>query len=85
MKSSKTVIYSWGKNNIHEHQDDTRLDIDWPAVQREVGVDCVEWLLEQDDSKCQLMLELTPQGGKQLVVEFYDEKTAVSYHMMWAK
>lgn len=81
MKSSKTVLYKWNQARIHEDS----LDIDWPAVQRELGVDCVEWLHKQPDSKCQMMLEFPPDGGKQLVAEFYDDKLAVTYHMMWAK
>ena len=85
MKNSKTVLYKWSEGNIHSNYDDSRLDIDWPAVQRELGVDCVEWLLNQDKDKCQLALELTPNGGKQLVAEFFDDKLAVTYHMMWGR
>jgi hypothetical protein len=65
------------------HQED--LDIDWPAVQRELGVDCVEWLLKQNESECQLALEFTPAGHKQLVAEFFNDKLAVTYHMMWGR
>ena len=86
MKSSKTVLFRWSKPSpFSELLNEDNLDIDWPAVQRELGVDCVEWLLKQSKEKCQLSLEFAPSGQKQLVAEFFDEKTAVTYHLMWAK
>jgi len=86
MKTSKTILYRWpNPSGLAEILNDGGLDIDWPLVKRECGEDCVEWLLKQDNAKCQLSLEFSQSGYKQLIAEFFDEKVAVSYHMMWAK
>lgn len=82
MKSTKVVLYKWPDTN--DAVSDS-YDIDWPAVQKLCGRECVEWLLKQPKDACQLVLELIPAGGRQLVAEFYNDRTAVSYHMMWAK
>lgn len=86
MKSTKITLSEW---TYPKEVEDT-IDIDWPRVQREIGEDCLRWLMDQPHDCCQLVLEKSEhhaslQSKRRLVAEFYDEKTAVSYHMMWAK
>jgi len=86
MKTSKVTLTEW----IYPSEIEDTIDIDWPRVQREVGEDCLRWLMEQPHEHCQLVLEKsehghTMQSMRRLVAEFYNEKTAVSYHLMWAK
>jgi hypothetical protein len=60
------------------------IEIDWPKVHKTIGLDQTNWLLQQPKESCQLMLERC-NAYCSLVAEFYDEKTLVSYHLMWAK
>jgi len=86
MKSSKTVLIRWEEPApFSELLNQEELDINWTEVERELGQDCVDWLLKQDRADCQLSLEFTPSGYKQLIAEFFNKKIAVSYHLMWAK
>ena len=76
----KIVLYQWSeKDHVSEF-----FDIDWPAVHKECGVDHIDWINRQDVDKCEMTLEFF-QGGTRLIVEFYDDKVATTYHMMWAK
>jgi hypothetical protein len=79
MKSERFELYHWHSNNGTE-----MIDVDWPKVQRSIGVDHVSWLLKQPKDKCQLVVDKTNDDFK-LVAEFYDERTLLSYHLMWAK
>ena len=78
MKTSKIELLKWlpteGEN----------IEIDWPKVHKTIGVDHTNWLLQQDRSQCQLILERTDIYC-QLVAEFYDTKLIAAYHLMWAK
>ena len=60
------------------------IEIDWPKVHKTIGIDHTNWLLKQPQELCQLMLERNDMYCR-LIAEFYDEKTLVSYHLMWAK
>jgi len=87
MKTTKVILHTWTNAS---HIDDLNLEIDWPRVQKEIGEDCLRWLLDQPKEHCQLVLENTDhydrmESSRRLVAEFYNEKTAVSYHLMWAK
>jgi hypothetical protein len=78
MKNFKISLVSWLL--VHEEP----LAIDWPKVHRELGIDQVDWLLEQPLQKCQLMVE--KQGSHCcLTVEFYDIRSWREYHLLWAK
>lgn len=79
MKSKRFELYHWTSNNGTEI-----IDVDWPKVQRAIGVEQVSWLLKQPRDKCQLVVDKINEDFK-LVAEFYDEKTLLSYHLMWAK
>jgi len=65
-------------------QESEVIEIDWPKVQKTIGLDHLEWLLKLPHDKCQLMLERNDMYCT-LVADFYDEKTLLSYHLMWAK
>lgn len=87
MKTTKVILHQWTNAS---HIDDLNLEIDWPHVQKEIGEECLRWLLDQPNECCQLVLENTDhydrmESSRRLVAEFYDDKTAVSYHLMWAK
>ena len=60
------------------------IEIDWPKVHKTIGIDHTNWLLKQPQELCQLMPERNDMYCR-LIAEFYDEKTLVSYHLMWAK
>ena len=78
MKTSKINLAKWGPTEGES------IEVDWPRVQRELGVDHLEWLLKQDHSKCQLVVERNDTYCK-LVAEFYEDKLLTYYHLMWAK
>lgn len=75
MKTKRVVLADWVSTDLY-------LDIDWPAVQRKLGVEQVDWLLRQSTSKCQLVLDKSDINFK-LVAEFYDEQTLLTYLLMW--
>jgi hypothetical protein len=67
---------------MHWISADVCIDIDWPAVQRKLGLDQVEWLLAQSPDQCQLTIHRKYTDNK-LVAEFYNEQTLLTYHLMW--
>lgn len=77
MKTFRVELADWVSNDLY-------IDIDWPSVQKKLGLEQVEWLLEQEPKKCQLVLDKSDINFK-LIAEFYDEKTLLAYHLMWAK
>jgi len=80
MKNSKVTLFQWTLNEYPEEY----FDIDWPAVHKECGEDQIEWINKQSNNDCQLSLEFF-QGGKRLIVEFFNNEVATTYHLMWAK
>jgi hypothetical protein len=60
------------------------IEIDWPKVHKTIGVDHTNWLLKQEQTDCQLVLERNDMYCR-LIAEFYSEKTMLTYHLMWAK
>lgn len=79
MKSNRVELYYWRSNSGTD-----MIDVDWPGVQKAIGVDHVSWLLKQPREKCQLVVDKIDDDFK-LMAEFYDERTLLSYHLMWAK
>jgi len=62
------------------------IDIDWPAVQKQSGRECLNWLLQLEKTQCQLIVETNPDDPYHyLVAEFYDELAATEYCLRWAK
>ena len=82
MMNSKdcVTLYQWPTSKGPQNY----IDIDWPAVHKECGLDHIEWINKQDPELCQLTLEMFT-GGSRLVVEFFDQNLATTYHLMWAK
>lgn len=83
MKNKRVELAQWlpqesdGSGNIY---------IDWPAVQRQAGTDHLEWLLKQDKVRCQLIVEQHINDAyHHLVAEFYDDRLATEYYLLWAK
>jgi hypothetical protein len=78
MKTNKIELVKWLP------QEGEYIEIDWPKVHKTIGLDHTNWLLNQSHDRCQLVLERTDMFCR-LVVEFYDSKLLVQYHLMWAK
>lgn len=78
MKSNKIELLKWLPS------EGEYIEIDWPKVHKTIGVDQTNWLLTQPKELCQLMLERNDMYCR-LVAEFYDARTLVNYHLMWAK
>jgi len=73
------TLYQWPADD----RPNKYLDIDWPKVHKEVGADCIKWIQKQGESKCCLHLELFGEGSR-LIVEFFDQKTKRTFHLMWS-
>jgi hypothetical protein len=80
MQNTSVILYQWKPEN----QPQDYLDIDWPLIHKECGIEHIEWINNQDTTKCQLSLELF-DGGRRLIVEFFDQTLLTTYHLMWAK
>lgn len=78
MKSKKVELYKWLPT------EGETIEIDWPKVHKTIGLDQTRWLLKQEQDHCQLVLERRDMYCR-LVAEFYNERTLVDYHLMWAK
>ena len=78
MKNRRVVLTQWIP------QEGEYIDIDWPKVQKTIGIDHLEWLLKQPKDQCQLVLD-NSQNKVKLVAEFYSDSLAVNYHLLWAK
>lgn len=78
MRTEKIKLYSWCK------EPEENIDIDWPKVHKRLGIDCVQWILSQAKTKCQLTVE-SGQEKYTLVLEFYCEKLRREYAVLWAK
>ena len=76
MKTSRIVLADWVSNDLY-------LDIDWPAVHKKLGLEQLDWLLQQPAEHVQLVLDKADINFK-LVAEFYDERTLLTYHFMWS-
>ena len=62
------------------------IDIDWPAVHRQAGLDHIQWLKNQDPTECQMILEHRKNDPYTYVMaEIYSDRLATEYALMWAK
>lgn len=77
MKTSKVELLKW----LPEESE--IIEINWPKVHKTIGLEQTKWLLGQDHTKCQIVLERNDMYCR-LVAEFYDEKTLGVYHLMWS-
>jgi len=80
MKITSDILYQWALPDYPEEY----IDIDWPAVHKEVGSDIIDWINKQPDENCQLSLEIIP-NGRRLIVEFFDQETYSDYKAKTAK
>ena len=78
MKTNKVELLKWLP------EEGEYIAIDWPKVHKTIGLDHTKWLLNQSEDNCQLVLERNDMYCR-LIAEFYNEKTLVNYHLMWAK
>jgi hypothetical protein len=76
MKTERIVLADWTSRDLY-------LDIDWPAVQKQLGVEQLDWLLKLPTDQCQLVLDKNDDNFK-LVAEFYCGRTLMTYHLMWS-
>ena len=79
MKTKRVALLDW----VEQHPIDA-IEIDWPRVHKAIGEDQVKWLLSQPNTKCQLVVDKSHNKFR-LMVEFYNEHTLSTYHLMWAK
>ena len=77
MKSKKIELLSWTQS-----PDFNDTDIDWPKLHKMIGLDRTKWILEQDYSDCQMVLE-RKQSEMTVVAEFFNERTELEYHLRW--
>ncbi len=78
MKSNKVELLKWLPS------EGEYIEIDWPKVHKTIGVEQTRWLLAQPEESCQVILERNDMYCR-LIAEFYDHRTLVNYHLMWAK
>jgi len=78
MKTSKINLTDWLP------EDSENIEINWPKIHKIIGLDQTKWLLDKDNTKCQIVLEKNDVYYR-LVAEFYDRVTLTEYYLMWAK
>ena len=82
----KTHRFSIARYFEPEFNSTDNIDIDWPSVHRQAGLDHVQWLKSQDPRQCQLMVEQRAGSPYTYVVaEIYSDKLASLYSLLWAK
>lgn len=79
MKNTKVILYQWATEYPEEY-----IDIDWPAVHKEVGADAIDWIHKQEHKDVQLSLEFIPRG-RRLIAEFFNIKIYEMYTHKFAK
>lgn len=77
MKTSKIELLKWLP------EEGENIEINWPKVHRTIGAEQTKWLIAQDHTKCQMVLERNDMYCR-LMAEFYDEKTLATYYLMWS-
>lgn len=83
MKSKVLELARWFPT---ESDGSGNLYIDWPAVQRQTSKESLNWLLNQEKTQCQLIVETRPDDPYHyLIAEFYSEILATEYLLRWAK
>ena len=82
----KTHRFNLAKYFSPEASFPENIDIDWPAVHRQAGLDHIQWLKNQDPSECQMVLEHRENDPYTYVMaEIYTDRLATQYILMWAK
>ncbi len=78
MKTSKIELLKWLP------EEGENIEINWPKVHRAIGLDQTNWLLKQDHTDCQVVLERNDMYCR-LIAEFYTDRSLATYYLMWAK
>ena len=60
---------------------DENIDIDWPAIHKLVGLENIDWILNQPKTSCQLVVEKINEEYR-LILEFYNTHAARSYQAL---
>lgn len=82
----KTFKFTVAKFFAGESDGTGAIDIDWPSVHRQAGLDHIQWLKRQKPTECQLIVEKRKNDlHSYLVAEIYCDKLASMYGIMWAK
>lgn len=82
----KTHRFELGKYLPAEPDEYGNIYIDWPAIHRQSGADCIQWLKSQDPNQCQMVVEQRPDEMHwRVIAEIYSDKLAVQYGLLWAK
>lgn len=82
----KTHRFEIAKFLPREDDGSGNIYIDWPCIHRQVGVEHIQWIKNQDPLKCQLVLENRPNDSHTYVMaEIYTDKLATMYGLLWAK
>lgn len=80
-------LTSWRDYNKRDYIND-EWHIDWPSVHRELGVECIEWLMKEERlGRLQLIVEKQDRRMR-LCVEFYQDRTAREFDLqfqVWPK
>lgn len=74
MKSSRVKLAEWFSSF------DPCIDIPWPVVHEQAGIENIKWLNSQDPINAQMVLEKRNETGAQVLwAEFYNEQLLFEY------
>jgi len=80
MKSKLIPLTKW--HTVDQSTPD--LDIDWPRYHRETGLDCIQWIQQQERTgRCQLIIERQSSRAR-LTLEIFEEEMLSEYYLMWS-
>ena len=83
MKTHRFKLAQYFQTEIYDSE---AINIDWPSVHRQAGLDHIQWLKNQSPQECQLVIEHKPNDPYVYVVaEIYSDRLATTYSLMWAK
>jgi hypothetical protein len=80
MKSERIFLHLW-----EGEPGDNYLDIPWPDVHRQTGVELINWLNSQDTVDVQMIMEQEHGGWQSLWAEFYKESTRIQFALKFAR
>jgi hypothetical protein len=82
----KTHRFELGKYRPRESDESGNIYIDWPAIHRQAGLDCIQWLRAQDPTQCQMVIEQQSNDNYwRVIAEIHSDKLATLYSLMWTK
>jgi len=82
----KTHRFELGKYLPSDSDGSGNIYIDWPALHRQAGADCIQWLKSQDPAQCQMVVERRPDDVYWwMIAEIHSDKLATLYSLLWAK